>query len=314
MRVLGCALIGMSLILTATRCVAGEDIEFVAEHLPEVAMGNRYATLPLWGTPADRRGWSYELQSAWTSATSGSLEISGPMLSASVGKRSGKAWHGGAFAFYDPLRLTSGTEMRPLQTLFSPATPIERPVAAEFTGLDGTADDYGAGVFAALEGAGGWLGEHRWTFGALWQRVVLDQYAFDYRITEGAQAGTTGTIDFDATYEHIVPFVGAGFPRDHGRWSGNAHVLLAWPFPRRGVVGHITGPGFDLHGDTEDVGEGKHFGDPSLTIGYTVTYRPLGFSVDLGTALTQTVLEPHIHRGVDRSMVLSFSFALPTSE
>ena len=29
---------------------ATESIEFIAEHLPEIAMDNRYASLPLWRT------------------------------------------------------------------------------------------------------------------------------------------------------------------------------------------------------------------------------------------------------------------------
>jgi hypothetical protein len=311
MRAIACVLTGLGLSLTGARAHAVDDIEFVAEHLPEVAMDNRYATLPIWGSqksPGPR--WFGELQTGWTSTTSGSLEIAGPMFSASVGKQVGPSWRAGAFAFYDPLQLTSGTESRPLQTLFAPGMPIERPVAAEFSGLDGTAEDHGAGVFVSYEAVQGWLGRHRWLLGATWQRMVLKQYAFDYRITEGPRSGATGTIDFDATYEHLVPFVGAAWPRDHGQWSGNAHLLLAWPIPRRGVVGHITGPGFDIHGDTENVGEGKHFGDPSLTIGYAILYRPWGLSVDFGTALMQSVLEPRIHRGIERTLVLSFSLAL----
>ena len=133
-------------------------------------------------------------------------------------------------------------------------------------------------------------------------------------MTQGALAGTTGTIDFDATYTHLVPFAGFEMARDYARWSTNAHMLVAWPIPRRGFVGHVTGPGFDIHGDTEDVGEGKHFGDPSLTIGYTLTYRPASLSIDLGTLLMQSVLEPRIHRGVEQNLLLSFSVSLPTGE
>ena len=29
---------------------AAVSIEFIAEHLPEIAMDNRFASLPLWGT------------------------------------------------------------------------------------------------------------------------------------------------------------------------------------------------------------------------------------------------------------------------
>jgi hypothetical protein len=187
-------------------------------------------------------------------------------------------------------------------------------VAAQFSGLDGTADDYGIGAYAAYERSGAWLGQQRWVAGVLWQRMKLTDYRFDYEVTEGPQAGTTGTIDFDNTYEHLVPFIGLSFPREYTRWSTDLHGLATWPMPRRGFVGHITGPGFDIQGDTADVGEGKHFGDPSLTFGYSVTYRPLGLSIDVGALLSQAVLEPRIHRGIDQSLVVSFSMALPRGE
>ena len=308
-------LIGVGLTAVAGECAEVDDIEFVAEHLPEVAMDNRYATLPIWSvSSASHQHSSYQLQSAWSSATSGNLEIEGPMFSASVRGRMGPSWQAGAFAFYDPLQLRSGTEQRPLQTLFAPGTPIERPVAAEFSGLDGTVTDAGVGLYMAYERSGGWLGAQQWVVGALWQRVDLHDYRFDYRITAGPSMGATGQIDFDARYEHLVPLVGFELPRRYGLWSTSAHALLAWPIPRRGVVGHITGPGFDIHGDTEDVGEGRHFGDPSLTLGYSITYEPAHLSIDVGTLLTQALLEPQIHNGVDRTVLLSFSVAWSGSD
>ena len=50
---------------------------------------------------------------------------------------------------------------------------------------------------------------------------------------------------------------------------------------------------------------GKHFGDPSVTIGFDVTYLPWNLTFDLGTAVTQYLLEPHIHEGVDHDVVMT---------
>jgi hypothetical protein len=41
-----------------------------------------------------------------------------------------------------------------------------------------------------------------------------------------------------------------------------------------------------------------------------VTYRPAHLSIDLGTLGTQALLEPRVHLGIDRNIVLSFSIAL----
>lgn len=297
------------LFAATVSAAAKEDIEFVQEHLPEVAMDNRYATLPLWSNAGEaQRSAGVDLQSAFGSTSAGTLTIDGPMFAIVAHTPLSEHWEIGGLAFYDPLRLTSSFERRDLQTLFAPSTPIVMPVAAEFSNLDGTSVDLGAGMYVSWSGAGGVLGQHRWIGGALWQRMTLEDYRFDYRLTAGPQAGLTGTIDFDATYAHIVPFAGLELPRTYDRWATNLHVLAAFPLPRRGVTGHVTGPTFDIHGDTAAVGNGKHFGDPSLTLGYTVTYRPAHLSVDLGSLLSQAVLEPWVHRGIERNILLSFSY------
>jgi hypothetical protein len=85
----------------------------------------------------------------------------------------------------------------------------------------------------------------------------------DYQILEGPSAGVTGQIDFDADYVHVTPFMGLELPRQWRQWAMNPHVLIAVPQPRRGMQGHISGPGFDLHGDT----------DEPATVGLSATRR-----------------------------------------
>ena len=268
--------------------VAAEDIEFVQEHIAEVPMDNRFAILPVWNSVgASERPWSFAAQVAMATTVVGNLEAAGPMVSVAAMRMLDRRWSLGALAFYDKLDLTGDHDVRPLQTLFSPNTPFARPVLASFDDLDGRMLDYGVGLHVAIDSDSGWLGVHRWVGGVLWQRVELRDYRLTYRLLEGPSAGLTGQIDFDADYSHVTPFAGLELPRIGERWAVSPHVLMALPLPRRGVVGHITGPGFDLHGDTADVGEGKHFGDPSVTIGLDVTYLPARLSVDIGTLLTQ---------------------------
>lgn len=299
-----CWVVGHGLTAVAQ---AKEDIEFVQEHLPEVAMDNRYATLPLWNTLTSEMMPGVSAQASFGDTSAGSLSISGPMFSLARDWTLAPRWQLRVFGFYDVFQLRSDLERRDLQTLFAPQTPLSRPVAAEFSGLDGKATDLGLGIASSWSSSRGWLGEHRWVGGVLWQRMSLEDYRFQYRITAGPAAGVNGTIDFDGDYAHVVPFAGLELPRHFGRWSTNTHALLALPLPRRGVLGHITGPGFDIYGDTAAAGNGKHFGDPSLTLGYTVSYDPAHLSVDLGTLLTQGLLEPYVHRGIERNLLLSFS-------
>jgi hypothetical protein len=59
------------------------------------------------------------------------------------------------------------------------------------------------------------------------------------------------------------------------------------------VVGHVTGRGFDLAGG------------PSITIGFDVTCLPARLTVDVGTLVTQALIDPVIHKGIDANWVLS---------
>ncbi|MFC4309391.1 hypothetical protein ACFPN2_09890 [Steroidobacter flavus] len=303
------ALLGALALGTSGLAWAEHDIEYVQEHLPEVMMDNRYATLPIWNLGTGEQRTAFQLQAAYASAGAGDLSIAGPLLSMSATRSLSSKTRLGAFGFYDPLRLQADHDSRPLQTLFAPETPIERPVDAEFSNLNGTAKDFGAGLFWARHQEEGLFGEHNWVVGVLWQRVDLKDYRFDYVIASGPQSGLQGQIDFDARYDHIAPFVGLEVPRGRGDWVFTPHALFAYPTPRRGIQGHITGPDFDIHGDTASAGNGKHFGDPSLTLGFTITYLPAHLSIDAGTLLTQQFLEQKIHPGIESNWLLSVSWA-----
>jgi hypothetical protein len=292
------------LLLACGPAAAKEDIEFVAEHLPEVAMDNRYATLPLWNEVRENDGWRLAAQAGFGHTSAGNLQIGGPMFAVAASRALSQRWSLNVMAFADTLSL-SGGEQRQLQTLFAPSTPIVRPVDARFDGLDGTMRHYGAGLAAAMTADSGWLGEHRWVGGVLFEQVELRDYRWNFEILAGDSAGTRGQIDFDNDYRHVTPFAGLQLVRERGDWTFSPHALFALPLPRRGFVGHIQTAQFDIHGDTADNGNGKHFGDPSLTLGLDITYRPAHLSLDIGTALTQEVLEPYVHRGVDSDWVLS---------
>jgi hypothetical protein len=292
------------LLLACGSAAAKEDIEFVAEHLPEVAMDNRYATLPLWNPTREHDDWSFAAQAGYGDTSAGNLQIGGPMLAVAASRALSPRWSVNLMAFADSLAL-SGGEQRQLQTLFAPATPIVRPVDARFDGLDGRMRHYGAGISAAMTADRGWLGEHRWVGGVLFEQVELRDYRWNFEILAGDAAGTRGEIDFDTDYREITPFVGLQLVRERGNWTFSPHGLVALPLPRRGFVGHIATAQFDIHGDQADAGVGKHFADPSVTIGFDVTYRPAHLSFDVGTVLTQGLIEPYVHKGIDSNWMLS---------
>ena len=46
--------------------------------------------------------------------------------------------------------------------------------------------------------------------------------------------------------------------------------------------------------------------DPWISLGLDVTYLPANLTVDVGTLLTQRLIEPLVHKGIDADWVISF--------
>src|SRR5690349_14721794 len=245
------ALLMLGLVAQAARATLAatpEDIGFVSEHLPEIAMDNRYAQLPLWTACAVEHGYCPSLNVGYASTGSQTLSIDGPMFSLGLTHRVGQ-WDLTGFAFFDPLSLRSGTEQRPLDVDFVSGVPYPLPAPAQFSGLDGAADDMGLGIALRRDASLSWLGHFTWTAGLLWQQVSLRDYRYDYQLVAGSDAGSAGQIGYDAEYRHFVPFAGMAWPRHGAHWAYAPHFQLALPLPRRGMDGRITGAGFDLAGN-----------------------------------------------------------------
>jgi hypothetical protein len=299
---------------------SAESIEFVTEHFPEIAMDNRNASLPLWNTCEDeisdepRRDDNEDgeeddefcigVDVGYQRTRSGTFSIDGPLLAISAVRPFGEKYHVAAFVFFDDFALKGGSAQRPLDITFA-NPPLVLPADARYDGLDGDARDVGLGIAINGNAHWRWLPSFQWSVGLMWQRLRLTEYSFAYEVTEGRDAGSTGTLDYSATYSHFSPFVGAAWPRLHGDWRFTPHIQIAMPLPRRGVQGRITGPGFDLSGDAADNGAGKHFGDPSASIGFNVTYDPWQLTLDLGSTIAQALIEPRIHEGVGDNWLLS---------
>lgn len=282
------------------------DIEFVSEHLVEVAMAHRYAALPVWprGTEA---AWEYTAQAGYSSTRTGELELSGPTFSAAAHRSLPGGSILSAFAFFDELRFSGDHDRRPLNVTFVDNVPLSLPADAEFVSLGGTARELGLGL--SLGNAfSGWLDGWRWTAGVLWQLLDLSDYASPYVVLAGPSAGATGIIDYSLDWPFITPFAGVSRPIALRHWTIEPRFLLAVPLPRRGVDGRITGDGFDLSGNSADTGHSKNYGDPSPVLGLVIRYEPWGLSVDVGAALSEALLEPLYHDGVDQNIAISVAW------
>ena len=282
-----------------------EDIEFVAEHLPEVAMDDRYAALPLGTSGPGAAESPWQVQAGFLQIAAGDLELAGPMLAVSRTFPLSSHWQVALFGFLDDLSFDGATTTRPLAPLFSNDIPLALPADAQYQNFAGSAVDIGFGAVFRRHSDTPWLGSHVWLAGLLVQRMALRDYSADYLLLSGPDAGIAGTVDYSADYDHVTPIAGLELHREYASWSFRPRILVALPLPRRPVAGRMTGPGFDISGDTDAAGHGVHFGDPSLTLGFGITYEPYGLTIDLGSTVTQALLEPVIHKGIDRNWMLS---------
>ena len=297
-----------ALIALATACLPGaeaaeHDLEYVAEHLPEAAANHRLASLPLWQPAPD--SWSVALQGAYSRNSAADLTLAGPLAAISGQYRLAPRWTLAAFGFYDRLRFSGENDQRPLDVRFAGSVPLALPAQAEFASLGGRATIAGAGFALGYDIESGWLKDWRVTFGGAVQRLSLRDYATRYRLLDGPSAGATGLVDYSAGYTLLPGLLGISRRFDRGDWALVPHGLLVLPLARRGVQGRISGQGFDIRGDTADVGAGKHVGDPALAFGLDLEYRPWRAWLDVGALLTQPLAEPAMHKGLDRSVLVS---------
>ena len=290
---------------------APESFEFLAEHLAEGAVDNRYASLPVWNRAdfAGRERWFGSVQVGYSRTVAGNMRLSGSLVSVAVGRELPSGWELSGFAFFDRLTFAGSGGVRPLRILFVASTPLDLPADARFGSLEGSARDIGIGFAIARPAESHLLGHYRWQLGGFWQAVTLDDFGVNFQLLSGRTAGTSGRSDYSGRYAHLTPFAGVSWQMGQRKWRFSPHVLLAVPLPRRGIQGRISGPGFDLRGDTAANGEGKHFGDAALNLGLEITFTPWNLSVDVGSAITQALIEPIVHKGVDTHLLLSARWA-----
>jgi len=142
------------------------DIEFVSEHLVEVAMDHRYAALPVWPSETEAR-WQFTAQAGYSATRTGELELSGPTFSMGVHRSLDRGWMLSGFAFFDDLQFSGHNDHRPLNVEFVANVPLSLPADAVFTSLGGSSRDTGLGMSVSRFIEAGRLAGWRWTAGAL---------------------------------------------------------------------------------------------------------------------------------------------------
>lgn len=289
-----------------------EDIDYIAEHLPESGMDARFLALPWPAGRLETGRWQTTVEAGYAETAASLLKLDGPMLAASVAYpfRDDRAFEG--MVFYDALTVSGGRGREVLNPTFA-RPPLDLPEHADFSNPRGDCLYYGAGIgFLWQLSAPGAAAEDRWwtfTAGALWTRLELDGFQMDYEMATGASAGARGILDHSSTNDYATPFLGLQLTRPMGeRFSISPRAMAVSPLPKGDFTGRITGPGFDLGGADATSGRGTQIGDPFVGLGLEILHRPTGLGVDLGGALYFAGAEGIVHKGVSRALSLQVTW------
>lgn len=295
-----------------------EDFDYVAEHLAEAQMNNRYLSLPFAMPGIEKGRWVFKIQPSYSATKVDFMNLKGPMLAASAGHVFHPKWTVRAIGFYDRLKFSGGPGSNLMNPLFSRSIPLDFPEYAEFSNFRGDYVQWGLGPVLDWEFSSKLSKRRFWVLsaGALWNRLDLKNYQVDYRMTSGADAGKSGVLDHSARYDYVTPFFSVQYTRGIGpHFSISPRFIAGAPLPKRGWIGQITGPGFDVSGDTKEASNGSPMGDGYAGFGLDIRHEPSGLSVDIGTSIYQALFERKVHEGIEQVILvnISWSFTKPSA-
>jgi len=129
----------------------------------------------------------------------------------------------------------------------------------------------------------------------------------DYRLLDGADAGASGTLEYDSRAGFVTPFVAWQQTRALSpRWTWSPRAMLVVPLPPHDLAARLTGPGFDS--STPRDGRAVPIGDGFVVLGLAFSHRPSGLEIDVGGVLYYAVAESASHPGVDGARILHIAW------
>lgn len=296
-------LLPLLLLVSGVAQAQEEDLDFRAEHAIEGVMDARYLALPQVGEDPAAPEWRLRFGGLYLE--SGGLNVSAALL----GVQRYRPLHGkralllGAFADFMDFSGDSGPAFA--KPSFTREFDTVSPFTVDVSKVSGSGIHFG--VSAAL--AGSFSSHWGWQFGIVAEQVNVGTYEVEFT-TLDLDGNFSGTLDYSGTYNAITPFAEIRRSFSTRRYALSARFIVMDPLPRAGFKGRISGPGFDISGDSGEAGKGKHIPDPFLGFGFSVESRKTGWRVDLGATAYMFGAEGAIHRGVDLPVYVTFSFPL----
>ena len=288
------------LAVAAARAAAAQtehDIHFLSEHAVESGMDAHYAALPWPEAHLEHGRWRQSVDVSMASTRAEIIDLDGSMVGIGATKATGPGRGYELLGFYSEMDVSGTGGRSVLAGYYLNSVPLDLPNAADFTAPRGTLRHFGVGAAYARN-----LGSSQLIAGLLVERADVLGFEMDYRLAEGADAGTTGVYGQSSAATFLTPLVGWQQTRPISTsWTWSPRALVTFPQPPGDFDYRLTGPGFDL-GTPQDGTTGA-IGDPFVALGLALAHVPSGLEIDLGGALLFAATEHVTHPGVDRAFV-----------
>jgi len=295
------------LIISSKPGIAGETLSFTAEHMIEAQMDARYMAFPEIETRADKKQTRFGL--GYLSVTGDLMKSSAPMLSVQsyIPTSQDHRWGMIIGGFIDYIQFGGSTGNAQFIADFIDFAPFNQPQNVNVQSING--DALHTGISLSLT--------HRmsdnlaWQAGAALEYYSVNKFSIAFNTLDLA-SNFNAEVDYAANYHSITPYFSFRYfyPALSESYDFSSRFIMAWPLPRRGFKGRVSGPGFSVEGDTDEVGNGIHIPDPFVGVGFSIESRQHGWRVDVGASLWLYLAENKIHEGTDPPLFIHMNFPL----
>jgi hypothetical protein len=239
------------------------------------------------------------------------MDMNGSIVTVAFARGVNARWGYELMATYGAFEISGGDGQAPLTHQFLGTVPLDLPSSAAFTATRGTQRQFAIGGAAVHELSGADAARSaQLVTGLLVERVQITDFAMDYRLVDGGNAGSSGTLQYDSGATFLTPFVSWQQTRTiapHWTWVPRAMFVL--PLPAHDLDARLTGPNFDL--STPPDGPTMQIGDGFLVLGLAFGHRPSGLEIDIGGLLYFPAAESASHPGVHDAQVLHIAWRRP---
>lgn len=284
-----------------------EDINFLAEHLAEAAQDARYFAMPWPEGIYGQQGWKSVVSIAASSSGTHFATTGGGLLTLGASRSLCQQGNIDLLIFFDQFDVSGSSTDNVLSAYSLNGVPLDLPETALFTHPRGRITHSG---LAALISAPLRLGsEMDWsyTWGLSIEQLDLENYRFDYRLTGGNNAGTTGFIDYSGNQLLVYAMAGMQTNMQWNQWRITPRAVLGMPLKKGDFSARMAGPGFDL--STSSTGATPHkIGDGFLYLGASFRIPHTRFEMDLGALLGYALFERLTHEGIQSAAILSITW------